>query len=50
VLSDDVQPAGRHTAGWDGRDANGRRVPAGTYFARLEFAGEQAAQEMTLAL
>jgi murein DD-endopeptidase MepM/ murein hydrolase activator NlpD len=24
---------------WDGRDGNGRRVPAGLYFARLEHAG-----------
>lgn len=27
--------AGRHTAVWDGRDARGRGLPAGVYFARL---------------
>jgi len=34
-LADGVVAAGRWSAVWDGRDANGRRVPAGIYFARL---------------
>jgi len=28
--------AGRHSLRWDGRDASGRSVPAGVYFARVE--------------
>jgi photosystem II stability/assembly factor-like uncharacterized protein len=36
VLASGVQDAGTHSAAWDGRDAAGRRVPAGLYFARLQ--------------
>jgi hypothetical protein len=35
LLSADLE-AGPHTAKWDGRDAAGRRVAAGVYFAKLE--------------
>jgi hypothetical protein len=35
-------PAGTHVARWDGRDAAGRAVASGFYFARLEGAGEAA--------
>ncbi len=31
-----LQPAGAGSLAWDGRDAQGRAVPAGVYFARLE--------------
>jgi hypothetical protein len=31
---------GRHVVGWNGRDAHGRQVAAGVYFARLEFEGD----------
>lgn len=34
-----VLPAGGHEAAWDGRDERGARVPAGTYFVRLETMG-----------
>jgi hypothetical protein len=34
-----VVPAGRHDLSWDGRDAGGRRAPAGMYVVRLS-AGE----------
>ncbi|MGH7725010.1 MAG: reprolysin-like metallopeptidase [Candidatus Eiseniibacteriota bacterium] len=34
-----VVPAGRHDLAWDGRDAGGRRAPAGMYVVRLS-AGE----------
>jgi subtilisin family serine protease len=34
--------AGTHVARWDGRDAAGRAVASGFYFARLEGAGETA--------
>jgi len=33
--------AGRTTLTWDGRDAAGREMPAGAYFARVTFAGEE---------
>lgn len=43
-----VQPAGRHTARWDGRDAE--RVPAasGVYFCRLEVGGSVQTRKMVL--
>jgi hypothetical protein len=40
-LLDGVLPAGRHSAGWDGRSDAGERMPAGVYFGRLA-AGEHA--------
>ena len=30
------EPAGEHELTWDGRDDSGARVPAGTYFVRVE--------------
>ena len=35
LVTGSLQP-GSHLERWDGRDASGRRVPAGIYFARLE--------------
>ncbi len=35
VVADEVRSAGRHEARWDGRDASGKRVASGVYFARL---------------
>ena len=35
-------PAGRHGLSWDGHNSDGRPVPSGIYFYRLE-AGEQRA-------
>lgn len=40
TLLDGVQPAGTGAWDWDGRDDDGRHVPAGVYVARLE-AGER---------
>lgn len=40
--------AGRQTLQWDGRDGEGRALPAGTCFARLEFAGRVEAQKIVL--
>ncbi len=34
-LADDVLPTGKHSVTWNGRDAAGRVLPAGTYFCRL---------------
>lgn len=42
TLLDGERGAGRHAARWDGAAADGRRVPAGMYFARL-VAGEHTA-------
>ena len=33
--------AGRTTLTWDGKDSAGRAMPAGAYFARVTFAGEE---------
>ncbi len=40
-IVDGLQSAGAHDAGWDGRDAVGRRVPTALYFYRLVAGGEQ---------
>ena len=39
-LVDGVVPAGRHTAVWQGRGADGHAVASGTYFSRLEAEGK----------
>ena len=35
VLAEGTLAAGAHEVAWDGRDAQGRTVPSGLYFARL---------------
>jgi hypothetical protein len=40
-------PAGTHEALWDGRDAGGRRLAAGVYFARLAVADAQGGKVLT---
>ncbi|MGD9547619.1 MAG: FlgD immunoglobulin-like domain containing protein [Candidatus Krumholzibacteriia bacterium] len=35
LLTDGVQPAGRHSLRWDGRDDGGRALAAGVYFCRM---------------
>lgn len=40
--------AGRHSVDWDTRDSNGRMVPAGVYFYRVQGAGASATQKMTV--
>jgi flagellar basal-body rod modification protein FlgD len=37
-----ARSAGTHTVTWDGRDAGGRALPAGTYFYRVTAAGATA--------
>jgi aminopeptidase N len=39
TLVNGAQPAGRHQAQWNGRDATGNKVSSGIYFARLEAEG-----------
>lgn len=49
ALAAGPRAAGRQTIAWDGRDANGARLPAGLYFARLRAGGEEAVQRVVLA-
>jgi hypothetical protein len=48
VLASGVQPAAEHTLRWDGRGSAGHRVPSGTYFMRLEAAGETVTRKLLL--
>jgi len=41
TVFDGAAPAGRTAAAWDGRDADGHSAPAGAYFTRLVFEGEE---------
>jgi subtilisin family serine protease len=47
-LARGVLSAGPHSAAWDGRDADGRRLASGFYFARLESAGSVATARVLL--
>jgi hypothetical protein len=49
VLADEVRDQNNYVEPWDGRNCNGRPVPAGTYFYRLEVPGWKASKKMTLA-
>lgn len=49
TLVDGERPAGVSRAAWDGKDASGRSLPAGIYFAKLSAAGvERTARIMRL--
>jgi hypothetical protein len=48
-IVDGSMTAGAHSVVWDGRDARGRRVPAGVYFTRV-VAGERADVRKVLVL
>lgn len=48
VLVAEHRAAGNHTATWDGRDAEDRRVASGTYFCRLTAAGESVVSKMVM--
>jgi hypothetical protein len=48
VLRRGTFSAGRHTVGWDGRDAAGRRVPAGVYFCRFTAGGLSQSRRVVL--
>jgi hypothetical protein len=48
TLVDEHKTAGRHTAGWDGRNNSGRQVAPGTYFVRME--GEDFSESSKLIL
>jgi hypothetical protein len=46
TLVHDIRAAGPHMVTWDGRDDEGRRVPAGVYFYRLESDGRSARRHL----
>jgi hypothetical protein len=49
VLADGHMEPGLHTRSWNGRDLEGRALPSGVYYYRLEgAAGETAARRMVL--
>jgi len=47
-LLDGVVPAGRHVVSWRGSDGDGRPVPSGVYFSRLEADGTVLTRRMVL--
>ena len=49
VLADEVRDQSHYVEPWDGTDGDGRLVPTGTYFYRLEAPGWNASKKMTLA-
>jgi hypothetical protein len=48
LLLDERLDTGTHTLRWDGRDAAGRAVASGAYFARLSAAGSRLERKMLL--
>jgi flagellar hook assembly protein FlgD len=48
TLVDADLPRGSHQATWDGRDASGRGMASGSYFARLEAGGRGETVRMAL--
>jgi hypothetical protein len=48
TLVDGPYGAGRHGVDWDGRDAHGREVAPGVYFANLEFGGTTRTGKLVL--
>ncbi len=49
VLAEGLMPSGEHLLIWDGRDAQGREVPAGIYFCRITAGREQRVQKIVRA-
>jgi hypothetical protein len=49
VLDSGSRAAGRYQATWDGQDDEGRAVPSGTYFCRLNTAQGSQTKKTTLA-
>ena len=48
-LADGELPAGEHALAWSGRDASGRALRAGLYFARLATADRGIVRRIVLA-
>lgn len=49
TLVEGSYPAGKHQEVWDGRDAEGRLLPSGVYFGRLETDGLRESRALVLA-
>jgi hypothetical protein len=49
VLVEGVRAAGPHAAVWEGRDRQGRALPSGVYFARLNVGGARSVRKLVLA-
>ena len=47
-LADGIRAAGGHTLSWNGRDAQGRRVPSAVYRARLTTEGQSTTRTIVL--
>jgi serine protease len=47
-LMDEVVPAGRQEASWDGKDDRGRQVSSGVYLVRLVATGQSESRKVTL--
>jgi len=45
---EDIEGANSHGLHWDGRDANGARLPSGVYFVRVRAGENQAVKKMAL--
>jgi hypothetical protein len=48
LMRDAIVPAGRHAVAWDGRADDGRVLPSGVYFSRLEAGGQTVLGRMAL--
>ena len=48
VLADQIFTGGEHSLLWNGRDAQGRAMPSGTYLVRLETASSVEARKVML--
>jgi hypothetical protein len=48
TLARGALPAGEHARRWDGRLDDGRRAPAGLYWARLSSGGRTASQRVVV--
>jgi len=48
TLVNEVQPAGRHTAVWNGRNDQGEQMASGLYFSRLSADGQTFVRKMML--
>jgi len=48
LAAGEARGPGPHEAVWDGRDASGRSVPSGVYFARLSAAGAERTRRLVL--